>query len=80
MGNIIPYTETQSIPQCITKNSVQPMVTYQAIFTIMHCVAEEHMEVSIQLSDGSDITDGGGKCVFLSADELLYTALCWTPV
>ena len=50
VGNIIPYIVTQSIPQCIAKSSVQPMVTHQAIFTIMHCAADEHMEVSIQVS------------------------------
>ena len=32
------------------KSSVQPMVTNQAIFTIMHCAVDEHMEVSIHVS------------------------------
>ena len=31
-------------------SSVQLMVTKQAIFTIMHCAADEHMEVSIHVT------------------------------
>ena len=50
VGNIKPYIVTQSIPQCIMKGRVQPMVVNQAIFTIMHCAADEHMEVSIHVS------------------------------
>ena len=38
------------------------MVTYQAIFTIMHCTVDERMEISttFQLQDSSDVINGAG--------------------
>ena len=46
----------------------QPMVANQAIFTIMHCAADQPMEVStFRLCDSSDVFNSAGvvsECVF----------------